>query len=935
MTVELINKHQYAGCARQAAADGIVLLRNEDHALPLTAGSKIALFGRAQYHYYKSGTGSGGMVNTEYLTGVREALLADSRFFITDEPDRTYSSWLKGHPFETGKGWAAEPWYQEEMPVSRELADKAASQADVAVVIIGRTAGEDKDNSAQPGSWYLTETEKAMLGAVTAAFDRTVVLLNTGNIIDMSWVDEFRPQAVAYIWQGGQEGGNGVLDVLSGDVSPSGKLPDTIARSIDAYPSTANFGDPVRNYYREDIYVGYRWFETFEKKDVLYPFGFGLSYTEFEISAGGIRLDEGNGNEQCIKVPATVRNIGGRPGRECVQLYLEPPQGKLGKPLRNLAAFAKTKTLAPGECETVVLTVPRRRLASFDDSGATGYIDAYVLESGDYCFYLGSDVRSAACVGEFHLDRTECAEQLTEALAPPVSFERVMAKKMPAAQTLSPVYETVAPRRGLSQKEKRDRNIPAEISQTEDRGIRLTDVADGKADITDFVAQLSDKDLVTIVRGEGMCSPRVTPGTGGAFGGVSDSLCALGVPTACVSDGPSGIRMDSGAKAFALPIGTLLASTFDPELVEKLYSFEGLELRKNHIDALLGPGMNIHRNPLNGRNFEYYSEDPLLSGKMASSVLKGLHSAGVDGVIKHFAMNNQEYRRHEVMGIVSQRAAREIYLRGFEIAVREGEAFAVMTTYGPVNGLYTSSSYDLIETILRGEWGFDGVVMTDWWAAGSEEDGVADLKDEAAMIRAGNDLNMVTADPEENTTGDNSEKALAAGTVTRAEYQRSAIDICRYLMRTPAFARAACREDEIEKRFREVRAARAAEGFDDSANLPKAAVRIQGFENTEIKSSIIDTSTGASTTVAASFRQEGDFVLELEMRSTGTTAQAQLPLTIFKDNIINGMITLTGQDTEWKTCALNLGRCFGTTYLRFYFAQGGIELRSVRIVSKE
>lgn len=930
MTKELIDMQQYALCARQAAADGIVLLRNEGHVLPLSAGTKIALFGRAQFHYYKSGTGSGGMVNTEYVTGVREALLADPRFSITDEPERTYQTWLKDHPFETGKGWAAEPWYQEEMPVSRELAGKAAAQADAAVVIIGRTAGEDKDNSAQPGSWYLTEAEMEMLRAVTSAFDRTVVLLNTGNIIDMNWVGEFRPQAVAYIWQGGQEGGNGVLDVLSGDVSPSGKLPDTIARSIDAYPSTANFGDPVKNYYREDIYVGYRWFETFAEKDVLYPFGFGLSYTEFEISA----LEMSPAGPTYFRMAARVRNVGDRPGRETIQLYVEPPQGKLGKAMRNLVAFVKTMTLAPGQSACVDLKVSWKSLSSFDDSGVTGNIDAYVLESGDYRFYLGSDVRSAVYAGKFHLDETECVEQLTEALAPPFSFERVMAKKMPAAQTLSPVYETVAPRRGLSQKEKRDRNIPAEISQTGDRGIRLTDVAEGKYSIEDFVAQMSDKDLVTIVRGEGMCSPRVTPGTGGAFGGVSDSLCALGVPTACVSDGPSGIRMDSGAKAFALPIGTMLASTFDPELVEKLYSFEGLELRKNKIDALLGPGMNIHRNPLNGRNFEYYSEDPLLSGEMAASVLKGLHSAGVDGVIKHFVMNNQEFKRHEVMGIVSRRAARELYLRGFEIAVKEGNAHAVMTTYGPVNGLYTSSSYDLIQTILRGEWGFDGVVMTDWWAAGSEEDGVADLKDEAAMIRAGNDLNMVTTEPAENTTGDNSEKALAAGTVMRSEYQRSAIEICRYLMRTPAFARAAGREDEIEKRLREERAARAAEGLGDSANLPKAAVRIQGSEDAEIKSSIIDTSMGASTTIAASFRQEGDFVLELEMRSTGTTAQAQMPLTIFKDNIVNGMITLTGQNTEWKTYRLDLGRCFGTTYLRFYFAQGGIELRSVRLAGR-
>ncbi|WP_405376643.1 glycoside hydrolase family 3 protein, partial [Pseudobutyrivibrio sp.] len=285
MSNKLFDVEKFAAVARRAVAEGIVLLKNDDNALPLKKGAKIALFGRSQFNYYKSGTGSGGMVNTAYVVGVREALESDDRFSLNAKLKDTYDEWIKDHPYELGEGWAAEPWFQEEMPISADFAKEISEESDVAIVLIGRTAGEDQDNSNKQGSYLLTDDEREILKNVTAAFKQTVVLLNVGNIIDMKWVEEYNPSAVAYIWQGGQEGGNGALDVLSGDVNPSGRLTDTIARDITDYPSDANFGGEKCNIQQEDIYVGYRYFETFAKEKVLYPFGFGLSYTTFSIEA--------------------------------------------------------------------------------------------------------------------------------------------------------------------------------------------------------------------------------------------------------------------------------------------------------------------------------------------------------------------------------------------------------------------------------------------------------------------------------------------------------------------------------------------------------------------------------------------------------------------------------------------------------------------------
>jgi len=383
-------------------------------------------------------------------------------------------------------------------------------------------------------------------------------------------------------------------------------------------------------------------------------------------------------------------------------------------------------------------------------------------------------------------------EELQEAMAPTESFERMKPGAVKADGTYELTFETV-PVRTVDMAKRIQENLPMELPVTGDKGIRLQDVADKKASLEDFVAQLSLSELATIVRGEGMSSPKVTPGTASAFGGVGDNLYAYGIPVACCADGPSGIRMESGLLATQLPIGTLLACSFNIPMMHELYVWEGKELLSNEVDTLLGPGMNLHRHPLNGRNFEYFSEDPLVTGRFAAAAVSGIEQGGSFATIKHFAANNQETARFDVNSIVSERALREIYLKGFEIAVKEGGARSIMTSYNPVNGHWTASNYDLNTTILRGEWGYQGMVMTDWWAKMNDcvTGGQAERNYMAFMVRAQNDVYMVINNngAEINSNNDDIEKAVAEGYLTIAELQRCAMNILRFILDAPVMKR--------------------------------------------------------------------------------------------------------------------------------------------------
>lgn len=780
IALKTLDWNKYLEKAAETAAEGVVMLKNDNAALPVSKDEEIAVFGRIQLDYYKSGTGSGGLVNVHKVTGIVDGLL-EAGAKINEDLLEFYKKQAENQPFDLGDGWSEEPWCQQEFELTDDIVAKAAETSKAAVVVIGRTAGEEHDNKAEEGSYFLTVGEKDMLKKVRRFFKRMIVVLNVGNIIDMGFVDEFSPDAVLYLWQGGMTGGTGAAKVLLGDVSPCGKLPDTIAYDIADYPSHKYFGNTERNFYTEDIYVGYRWFETFAKDRVRYPFGFGLSYTQFDI----VYSAEKSGDEFVIS--AEVKNIGNLSGKEVIQVYCQAPQGKLGKPLRVLCGYEKTDCLAPGESQRLNISVKLSDIASYDDSGVTGHRFAWVLERGDYCFYAGTDVRSAEKVLTWTAEEDTVVEQLRQALAPVMPFERLGAD--------GTSMEAV-PLSGVNEDKRREENIPEEIPFGGDKGIKLEAVAKGEKTLSEFISQLTDKDLNCIIRGEGMCSPRVTAGTAAAFGGVSKRLEELGVPCGCCSDGPSGMRLDCGTKAFSLPNGTLIAATFNKKLITELFEYLGMEMSANGVDCLLGPGMNIHRHPLNGRNFEYFSEDPYLTGTMASAELVGMHRQGVTGTIKHFCGNNQETNRHFLDTAVSERALREIYLKGFEIAVKQGGAKSIMTTYGKVNDLWTAGNFDLNTEILRNQWGFRGFTMTDWWANINVRGHEADKNDFSAMAKAQNDVYMVCSSGESHN--DNIMEKLSGGGITRGELQRNAANILRFLIDTNAMRRLMGTEEKVE-----------------------------------------------------------------------------------------------------------------------------------------
>lgn len=898
---------KYLETSARAVSGGIVMLKN-DGALPLKQGGTAAVFGRIQLHYYKSGTGSGGMVNVSKVIGITDGLL-DAGYKLDEQLLNAYREWDEQNPFDYGEGWGGEPWSQKEMPLTDELVGGAASRADAAIVIIGRTAGEEMDNKLEKGAFLLSDLEEDMLRRVTSAFDKTVVLLNTGGLIDMSFMDRYPVSAVMYVWQGGMVGGAGTAAVLTGEVSPSGKLPDTIAYEISDYPSDKFFGSGDMDCYGEDIYVGYRYFETFAKDRVRFPFGFGMSYTSFDLTASDFKLD---GDK--VTGSVNVKNTGSTPGREVVQIYCSAPQGKLGKPARVLCGFDKTRALQPGESQTLCFEIPLESVASYDDSGVTGHKSAWILEQGGYVFYAGADVRSASEAYSLTLPET-VVRQCKSALGPLTAFKRMV------NSSGKPEFEDV-PLTGEAFPHDHAK-LPAEIPQIGDRGIRLADVVNGKNTLEEFTAQLTDYDLSCIIRGEGMGSPKVTAGTAAAFGGVSDTLTALGIPCACCDDGPSGMRLDCGTKAFSLPNGTLLASTFDRPLMTELFTFMGLEMHTNQVDCLLGPGMNIHRHPLNGRNFEYFSEDPYLTGEMASAELAGLHSTGAEGTIKHFCGNNRETRRHFLDSVISERALREIYLRGFEKAVKKGGAKSVMTTYGQVNGVWTAGNYGLVTGILRDDWGFDGFTMTDWWANINRRGKAPDKSDFAAMAMAQNDVYMVTADGA--ACNDNTLDSLKSGELTRGELQRNAMNILRFLTTTHAMKRVMGCDDETEIINRPA----------DAGDVDSTDIEFHDIdEDLTLDLTGITTEKGSSYAFGLNVSKPGVYKVTLTASST-LSELAQTSVSIFALGSPCGMFTFNGtggapvSQTKDVKCLSNF------MPIRLYFGGSGLKTQSIRFELKE
>ncbi len=726
---------EVARLARQAAAEGCVLLKN-DGTLPLARERKVAVFGRCQHDWFFMGHGSGGDVHPPYHINLMDGLRSHDACFDRVLAE-TYRAWCTSEAHAADHGWWGHwPTHLPEMPVTSELAHAAAHSSETAVVVIGRTAGEDLDLPLAPGGHYLSDDERALLDEVTKAFARTVVVLNVGNAIDLSWLDDYgdRISAVLIAWQGGMEAGNAVADVLYGDVNPSGRLACTIARRYEDYPSHMTFGAGKTVEYREGVFMGYRHFATHAPSAVRFPLGHGLSYTTFAAVPAEFTV---NGDVE-VRVVVTVTNTGSRPGREVVQLWCVPPTGTIEKPVRVLAGFGISQELAPDESQQVTVSCSVHDIASYDEA-----THAFVIEEGCYWFET-NDVHA----GDWHVTRRKVIEQCEAICQPSEQLRERILERLP-------------------------REVPRRDDSLEPHD--LHDVASGKTTIDEFIAQLDDDELEALSRGEGSMNSRFgVAGNAGAFGGVTQSLRAWGVPAAICADGPSGARLRRHASL--LPCATALACTWDADLVERLYAATGVEVGSAGVDVLLAPGMNLQRDPRCGRNFEYFSEDPLLTGRMAAAVVRGLQSEGVSACPKHLACNNQERHRNTSDSRMSERALRELYLRGFQICVRESRPDLIMTSYNKVNGVWAHYHYDLVTSVLRGEWGFAGVVITDWWMKPAKSPEFPNLRDNAYRIRAGVDVLMpgsmshvlpIRARPRH---------------ITRAELQQTARHVLSYLV---------------------------------------------------------------------------------------------------------------------------------------------------------
>ena len=748
--------NDYQDTAYAAAAEGVVLLKN-DGTLPINAdNTMVSVFGRVQIDLVEGGGGSGDVNTLEseaynFIEGMDKVGLKYYGPLYED-----YANWVNEHPAKTAGFFEYIP-SQTEMWLSDGQVQEAADNSDMAIVIIGRNSSEGSDCEETKGDWYLSNGEKAMLKKVNTAFEKVVVILNIPSTIDMNWVKDYSNiSSILLVWQPGNYGAIAVADIIAGNVTPSGKLTDTWAYNYSDYPTNAvegatfgtsaedldgdNYLDPV---YAEDIYVGYRYFETFDPGAVLYEFGYGLSYTTFEQKI--LSYSESKG---IITVDVSVTNVGKTySGKDVVQVYYSAPQGELGKAAYELAAYAKTDELAPGKTQTLSISFDVNDMASYDDLGATGNESCYVLEAGDYAIYAGSSVRNLEEAGTYKLNSLKVIERLEEALAP-VALEDENEEPIKVL-TAGRQYSDGSYRAGMKEiatrNEDNDINDKYDIDLSfvelkgEDAGITLAGVAAGGSTIEEYMAQRTLSELIQLFGGtyDAAYTPSAAAGAAGTIGQIvvnTDSSMSYGVTMA---DGPAGMRLDiqeedTGNTAF--PIGTMLACTWNQELLKAVGEAIGKEAATNDVDIWLAPALNIHRDPMCGRNFEYYSEDPVVSGVTAAAITKGVQGQGVGVTLKHYAANNQETTRSGGNSILSERALREIYLKGFEIAVKTADPWYFMTCYNKINGTYGASSYELNTQILREEWGFKYSVMTDWFAA--KDNG------NTSMLRAQNDLSM-------------------------------------------------------------------------------------------------------------------------------------------------------------------------------------------------
>lgn len=696
------NGKRVTGCqehidlSHRVATEGMVLLENNG-ILPLKKGTTVSLFGVGSVDYVKGGGGS-GMVYSEYVRDIYEGFCEKADKIKIYEPLTQYYLDCCLPKMEAYSSVQAIDELFDEIPLPQELIEDAKNNSDVAIITIHRFSREEYDRSSKKGDFYLTDVEQDMVDRVTSAFDHSVVVLNVGGMVDTEWFKQNpKIDAALLSWQAGMEGGLAIADILCGDVNPSGKLTDTFAKTFSDYPSadTFNESDDYVCYY-EDIYVGYRYFETVPgaKDKVNYPFGYGLSYTTFDISTP---VAKQVGDK--IEITLTVKNTGNTAGKEVVQIYYSAPQGVLGKSAISLAAFKKTKLLSPNDVEEITLSFDIKDMASYDDLGKL-QLSAYILEKGEYKFFAGNNCRNLKEAEYKYVVNEEfiVTEQLVQCMAPNKLEKRMLSNGDFEALPSFPIinHKVSAPVN------------PCTAPLTR-RPVTLTQVLDGEYNLDEFVAQADLEELIKIVGGSQNSGLANTAGMGGGFQ-------RLGVPPLMTADGPAGLRITpkSGIATTAWPCATLIACSWDPDLIYEVGAAGARECKENAFPIWLTPALNIHRNPLCGRNFEYFSEDPLLSGKFAAAKVRGIQSEGVVGTPKHFACNNKETNRKHSDSRVSERALREIYIKGFEICVKESDPWLLMASYNLINNRRCMQSYELLTTILRDEWGFNGTVTTDW-----------------------------------------------------------------------------------------------------------------------------------------------------------------------------------------------------------------------------
>lgn len=800
--------------SRKAAAEGIVLLKNENQALPLAKGSKIALYGAGATHMIKGGTGSGD-VNEREVPTIYQCLL-DAGYTVTskdwiDAYDKIYTeariAWrddiiqrTKGDDSEDSLAffyvYSGSPFFIPDGP------DVSKTDADTAIYVLSRVAGEGADRFNKPGDYYLTGQEEKNIEDICKFYEKVILVINTGGLVDLSFADKYQNIcSILQLVQPGMEGANALVDVISGKVTPSGKLTDSWAGNYEDYPNAMTFshlnGNVDKEKYEEGIYVGYRYFDSFQIP-VRYSFGYGLSYTEFRIET--MKITAGTD----VTAEVRVTNIGSvYSGREVVQIYVSAPSGKLEKEYRRLCGFAKTSILAPGEAETLKITFPVYQMASYDAATAE-----WILEDGIYSLWVGNSLAGS---------RMEALLALAE--------KKVLVRVKNICALQEELQEITFPN------EKREARREADIKAGRGRGIpELTmDLSAAETEVIDYEAPyepeddeaariVKDLDTLQLIRlatgdpakGQGSNLGSAGISVPGSAGETSTAAYGQGVANIVLADGPAGLRLmqkytvkegeiqmppfeaslehgffaeDYTAEGTpyyqyctAIPVGTLLAQSWDEQLIEEVGAMIAEEMELFGVTLWLAPGMNIHRNPLCGRNFEYYSEDPLVSGKIAAAMTRGVQSVpGCGTTIKHFACNNQEDNRMGSDSILSERALREIYLKGFEIAIKESRPMSIMTSYNLINGVHAANCRDTCTAAARQEWGFDGVIMTDWTTTEHGEDCTA-----AGCMRAGNDIVM----PGQFSDHDNLRKELEQGTLQEEDLRKCITRLVRVVLRS-------------------------------------------------------------------------------------------------------------------------------------------------------